>query len=674
MDENAAASRIQTLRDLINRYNHEYYVLQQPTIPDAEWDRLFHELRELEEQFPELRSADSPTQTVGAAPAAGFAQVRHELPMLSLSNVFSREGLEEWIARVRRFAGRDDLEFAVEPKIDGVASSILYVNGELQRGATRGDGLVGEDVTANIRTIRDVPARLQGENIPTVLEVRGEVYMRRSEFDQMNQEREEAGLTRFANPRNAASGALRQLDSSISAQRPLRLLAYGIGQIEGEMPYLHSETLARLRELGLTTAEGTSVCRSADELWEACESWLERRPDLDFEIDGVVIKVNDTRLYPEIGTVSREPRWATAYKFPASQGVTVLEDIVINVGRTGSLNPLAHLKPVEIGGVIIRRATLHNQDEIERLGVLIGDTVVVERAGDVIPKIISVVEANRTGEERPFVWPTECPVCGSTIERVEGEALSYCVNTSCPAQLREQVSHFVSRGAMDIEGLGSKLATRFVDEGLIRTPADIYRLDWDRIVTMEGLGPKSVENLQRSIENSKSRPFSRLLFALGIRHVGQQTGEILADHFGSIEALSTATADQIAAVPGIGKVIAQSVADWFAEERNAALIADLKSLGLTMTVDEAERPPAGETRWTGLTVVLTGRLTSLTRPEAEAYLKRAGARTSSSVSRKTDLVIVGEDAGSKAAKAAEYGIETIDEATFLERMKADQGG
>lgn len=672
MDENAAASRIQFLKDLIQRYNHEYYVLQQPSIPDAEWDKLFHELRDLEEQFPNLKTADSPTQMVGAAPAAGFSQVRHDQPMLSLSNVFSREALEDWVARVQRFAGRDDLEFAVEPKIDGVASSILYVNGELTRGATRGDGIVGEDVTANIRTIRDVPTRLHdGDDLPATLEVRGEVYMRRSEFDLMNQEREEAGLPRFANPRNAASGALRQLDSSISAQRPLRLLAYGIGQVDGAMPYLHSETLARLRELGLTTADGTSVCRTPDELWQSCEEWLERRADLDFEIDGVVIKVNDTRLYPEIGTVAREPRWATAYKFPASQGVTVLEDIVINVGRTGSLNPLAHLKPVEIGGVIIRRATLHNQDEIERLGVLIGDTVVVERAGDVIPKIISVVEANRTGDERAFEWPTTCPVCGSTIERVEGEALSFCVNTSCPAQLREQVSHFVSRGAMDIEGLGSKLATRFVDEGLIKTPADIYRLDWDRIVTMEGLGPKSVENLQRSIEASKSRPFARLLFGLGIRHVGQQTGEIIADHFGSVTALSSATVEQIGAVPGIGKVIAQSIADWFAEERNLALIADLRALGLTMQVDESERPPEGETQWTGLTVVLTGRLTTLTRGDAEVYLKRAGARTSSSVSRKTDLVIVGEDAGSKAAKALEYGIETIDEAAFLERMKAD---
>ena len=672
VDENEIASRIQTLRDLINRYNREYYELQEPSVPDAEWDRLFHELKALEDEHPHHRTADSHTQNVGVAPAEGFSQVRHEVPMLSLSNVFDRDGLNEWIRRVRRFAGRDDLEFSVEPKIDGVASSLLYRNGEFQRGATRGDGIVGEDVTNNARTIRDLPEKLRSDNgVPPLLEARGEIYMRRTEFDEMNQAREEAGLARFANPRNAASGALRQLDPSITAERPLRVLAYGLGMSEGEMPYLHSETLRMLRELGIPTPPDTSVCTSEDEVWAACEAWLERRQELDFEIDGVVIKVNDTRLYPEIGTVAREPRWATAYKFPASQGVTEVEDISINVGRTGSLNPLAHLKPVEIGGVIIRRATLHNQDEIQRLGVRIGDTVVVERAGDVIPKILSVVEANRTGDEREFIWPETCPVCGSSIERVEGEALSYCVNASCPAQLREQVAHFVSRGAMDIEGLGAKLATRFVDDGLIKSLADVYRLDWDTILQMDGLGPKSVENLQRSIEASKQRPFARLLFALGIRHVGQQTAELVADHFGSVEALARASIADIEAVPGIGGVIAQSLVDWFAEERNQTLVTELRDLGLTLQVDEDQRRTTVATQWSGLTIVLTGRLTTMSRPDAEAYLKQAGARTSSSVSRKTDLVIVGEDAGSKAAKAQEYGIETIDEQQFLERMKAD---
>jgi DNA ligase (NAD+) len=671
VDAGDIEARIQTLKDLINKYNHEYYVLQEPSVSDTEWDRIFHELKQLEEEHPHLRTPDSPTQAVGAAPAEGFSQVQHEVPMLSLSNVFSREGLEDWVGRVRRFAGRDDLEFSVEPKIDGVAASILYRNGEYVRGATRGDGIAGEDVTANIRTIRDLPLRLeQCDEIPAVLEVRGEVYMRRSEFDQMNVDRESSGLPRFANPRNAASGALRQLDATVSASRPIRLLAYGIGLVEGEIPNLHSEILAMLSDLGVPTPRSTSVCSTVDDLWEACEAWLERRADLDYEIDGVVIKVNDTRLYPEIGTVAREPRWATAYKFPASQGVTTIENIVVNVGRTGSLNPLAHLKPVEIGGVTIRRATLHNQDEIERLGVMIGDTVVVERAGDVIPKIVSVVEGNRTGDEEQFVWPNVCPVCGSSIERVEGEALSYCVNASCPAQLREQVAHFVSRGAMDIEGLGSKLATRFVDNNLIETLADIYDLDWDAVTAMDGLGQKSVDNLKRSVELSKERPFARLLFALGIRHVGQQTAELIADHFGSVDALASADGSEIEAVPGIGSVIAQSLVDWFAEERNLGLINKLREAGLKLENDEADRPQVADTEWSGKTVVLTGRLATMSRADAEGILKRAGARTSSSVSRKTDLVIVGEDAGSKAAKALEYGIETIDEQAFLERMRS----
>ncbi|MBA2452199.1 MAG: NAD-dependent DNA ligase LigA [Chloroflexia bacterium] len=666
-------SRIHELRELINRYNHEYHVLQQPTIPDAEWDRLFHELKRLEDENPDFITADSPTQTVGAAPSEAFEQVRHEAPMLSLSNVFSREGLNEWIARVRRFAGRDELEFTVEPKIDGVAASLVYRNGVFDRGATRGDGMVGENVTANMRTIRDLPRTLTSPNgpIPEVLEVRGEVYMRRSEFDLMNEAREEAALPRFANPRNAASGALRQLDARITAERPLRIFAYGIGMVVGQIPFKHSDTLALIRALGVPTPPDTGVYSDADELWAACEAWLEWRADLDYEIDGVVIKVNDTRLYPEIGTVAREPRWATAFKFPASQGVTVIEDIEINVGRTGSLNPLAHLKPVEIGGVTIRRATLHNQDEIRRLAVKIGDTVVVERAGDVIPKIVSVVEENRTGDEHDFIWPEHCPVCGSTVERVEGEALSYCVNASCPAQLREQISHFVSRGAMDIEGLGTKLARRFVDDGLIRSFADIYRLNWEPIVEMEGLGEKSVENLKRSIENSKQRPLARLLFGLGIRHVGQQTADLIAAHFGSTDAIAKATQDEIAAVPGVGKVIAQSLSDWNAEERNQLLLNDLKQLGLRTEIDESERQSTTPTEWTGLTVVLTGRLETLSRGDAEGLLKKAGARTSSSVSRKTDLVIVGDDAGSKADKARDYGVETIDEQEFLRRMKMD---
>lgn len=661
--------RISEIRALLRRYNHEYYVLNQPSVSDAEWDRLFHELRGLEEEHPELVTPDSPTQTVGAPASGAFAPVQHEIPMLSLSNVFSPEDLEAWLSRVYQVIGHESLEFSVEPKIDGVAGSFLYENGRFVRGATRGDGFVGEDVTENMRSIIDLPQQLHDGEVPSVIEIRGEVYMRRSEFDEMNRQREAAGEPRFANPRNTTSGALRQIHITSTVSKPLRAFGYAIGMVEGNMPFLHSEVLARLREMGFPTAPHIQTASTADELWECYEQWIARREDLDFEIDGVVIKVNDTRRYDELGNVAREPRWATAWKFPASQGVTTIADIEINVGRTGSMNPLAILEPVEIGGVTIRRATLHNQDEINRLGVRIGDRVIVQRAGDVIPKIVSVVESERTGDEREFEWPTHCPVCGSEIERVEGEVHWYCVNASCPAQIREQLRHFVSRGAMDIEGLGSKLVTRFYDEGLIKTLADVYRLDWDRIVGMEGLGEKSVQNLQRSIETSKDRPLARVIFALGIRHVGSQNAELLADEFGSLERLARASADEIAQVDGIGPTIAQSVFDWFAEERNLALVRDLAAVGVRTEQDGPVRDQSLEDpEWQGKTVVLTGRLEQLTRSEASEALKQRGAKVSSSVSKKTSLVVVGEDAGSKADKAREYGIETIDETEFLARI------
>lgn len=672
MADAASEARAAELRNCINRYNYEYYVLQEPTVSDAEWDTLFHELRALEERHPELVTADSPTQRVGAPPSAGFAQVRHEVPMLSLSNVFSRDELDEWTRRVYRFAGREQLTFTVEPKIDGVASSALYRNGRFERGATRGDGLAGEDVTPNMRTIRDLPRRLPASAAPPeVLEVRGEIYMRRSEFEQMNVARVESGHTPFRNPRNAASGALRQLDPNITASRPLRWLVYGVGALRGTLPRRHSEIMARLRELGFTTTE-VSVCANAQELWAACEAWIARRAELDFDIDGVVIKVDDTWLHAEIGAVAREPRWATAFKFPAQEAVTKLLGIDINVGRTGSLNPLARLEPVHIGGVTVSKATLHNEDEIRRLDVRIGDYVVIQRAGDVIPKIVRVLMERRTGEEVEFVWPDRCPVCGSTIERVPGEVMSYCVNSSsCPAQLREQVAHFVSRGAMDIEFLGARLAARFVDLGLIRSLADVYRLDWDAVLALEGMGEKSVERLRSSIEASKAQPLARIIFALGIRHVGERNAGLLADRFGSLAALGRASVDEIAAIPGVGPVVAQSVADWFVEEHNRTLVAELTALGVRTEQDANERPAVRETPWTGKTVVLTGRLSALTRSDAESWLRRQGANVTSSVSKKTSLVIVGEDAGSKAQRARELGIEMIDESELLARMGAD---
>ncbi|HUG14419.1 MAG TPA: NAD-dependent DNA ligase LigA [Thermomicrobiales bacterium] len=670
-----AARRVSELRELIHRHNYEYYVLQQPSVSDAEWDALFHELKALEDAHPELVTPDSPTQNIGAMPAEGFEQVGHDTPMLSLSNVFSREALDEWIRRVERFAGRERLGYTCEPKIDGVAISLLYRDGRFERGATRGDGYVGEDVTANLRTVRDIPRFLTGDGpFPASLEVRGEIHMRRGEFQQMNREREERGEPSFANPRNAASGALRQLDSRVTASRPLRLFVYGGATRNDGMPRHHSDALRMLGELGFPISPDARVCSDAEEIWSTCEWWHERRAALDYDIDGVVIKVDDTELYDEIGYVAREPRWATAYKFPAMRATTRLEAIEINVGRTGSLNPLAKLTPVGIGGVTVSRATLHNEDEIRRLDARIGDTVVIQRAGDVIPKIVSVVLDRRDGTEVEFVWPDRCPVCGSTIERVAGEAMSYCVNSaSCPAQLREQASHFVSRGAMDVEGLGSKLAARFVDTGLIRSLSDVYRIDWDQVLQMEGMGQKSVERLQRSIEISKSRPLARVIFALGIRHIGERNAELLAEHFRSLDGLAAANIDDLASVPGVGTIVAQSIVDWFAEERNRALIADLIALGVRHEQERDADDSAPMPEWQGQTVVLTGRLATMPRGEAESLLKRAGANVSSSVSRKTGIVIAGEEAGGKADKAREYGVTIIDEAEFLRRIGRTPG-
>ena len=658
--------RIETLREQIRIHNHNYYVLNNPTISDAEWDQLFRELKALEEANPDYASDTSPTQEVGAPPSTAFASVEHAVPMLSLGNVFSRDELEAWVARVLGHAGRDTLTFTVEPKIDGVAGSFLYENGEFVRGATRGDGRVGEDVTGNMRTILDLPQTLVGE-APETLEIRGEVYMRRSEFQEMNAARVEAGETVFANPRNTTSGALRQIHVTSEVAKPIRVFGYAAGSGAADLAPFHSEFIAQLKELGFPVAPHVETCENVDEIWAAYEAWIDRRDSIDFDIDGVVIKVDDTRLYDEIGTVAREPRWATALKFPALQARTRLLAIEINVGRTGSLNPLALLQPVSVGGVTIRRATLHNQDEIERLGVKIGDVVVVERAGDVIPKIVSVVPDERDGSEQDFAWPDRCPVCDSTIERVEGEAHWYCVNSSCPALIRQSLRHFVSRPAMDIDGLGARLVERFLDEGLISSIPDIFRLDWEAVANLEGLGERSAENLRQAVENSRSRPLARLIFALGIRHVGAQTGELLAEHFRSLDNIAAASVDDIVNVDGIGPVIGQSVFDWFHEPRNMTVIEQLTSLGLTVAESSPTSPRAVDPQWDGLTVVLTGRLNKLNRRQASDYLKRAGAKVTSSVSKKTSLVIAGDDAGSKADKARELGIEMIGEDEFLER-------
>jgi DNA ligase (NAD+) len=674
MAEVDVTARIDELRELLHRYNHEYFVLDAPTVSDAEYDDLINELKLLESDYPELVTPDSPTQRVGAEPSSAFGTVQHEIPMLSLSNVYNYEELSEWVNRVYRLAGSTDIEFATEPKIDGSAVSIMYREGQLERGATRGDGVTGEDVTSNIKTIRNVPLKIspakKGTPVPSILEVRGEIYMRRSEFEDLNRRRSEAGDALFANPRNAAAGSLRQLDPKLTSERPLRLYAYGVGSADGDIPGKHADQVALLRDLGFPVTDNAAVCTTIDELWEQCESWLNARDDLDYEIDGVVIKVNDINLQNELGAVSREPRWATAYKFPAIQKTTVINNIEINVGRTGSLNPVAILEPVEIGGVTVRRATLHNEDEIERLGVMIGDTVVVERAGDVIPKIISVIEEKRDGSETAFKMPDHCPVCGAQAVRLEGEVARECVNVSCPARLREQIRHFVSRGAMDIEGFGSRLAVLFVDLGLITDFADIYDLDWDKVAELEGFGPRRIENLQRSIEASKQQPLSRLINALGIRHIGERNARSLAHHFRTMDRFLEGSREEYEAVPGIGSVVAEAVYDFVQEPQNRDLISRLEKMGLR--IDEGiVDSPVSDGKLSGKTVVLTGRMETLTRSEAQELLEQAGAQVTSSVSRKTDYVAVGADPGSKADRARELDVTILSEDDLKAMLQED---
>lgn len=646
---------VDQLRELIERWNYEYYVLDQPSATDDEYDRVFQELRELEAEHPELISPDSPTQRAGAKAESAFGKIEHPVPMLSLSNVYNEGELHAWATRARRFAGGSELSFVVEPKIDGLAVAVTYVDGRFSHGATRGDGFVGEDISANLRTVRTIPLRLWGENPPPRLEVRGEIYLPKLAFEQINERILTEGGTPFMNPRNAAAGSLRQLDARITRSRPLKLLTYGIGYLNGSsLPPTHFEGLEFLRSLGFIASPGAERLSTIEEVWASCQQWLERRHDLEYEIDGVVIKVDNVRLQEEIGYVAREPRWATAYKFPAIQKVTTVEGIEINVGRTGTLNPLAHLAPVNIGGVMVRRATLHNEDEIARKDIRIGDTVVVQRAGDVIPQIVMVMTDRRTGSEQPFSMPENCPVCGSPTVREEGQAMRYCTNSACPAQLKEHLHHFVARTAMDIEGLGSKLTDRFVDLGWIRDVADVYRLDWEAIAQLEGLGEKSAANLRAAVETSKGRSLARVVNALGIRHVGERTAGLLVDRFGSIDAMMAASLEEIAAIGGIGDIVAASVHNFFADERNRVVIEKLRESGVRMAEERAEQ--AGQAHLTGQTIVLTGRLTTLTRPQAEELLRRAGATVTGSVSKKTTLVIAGEEAGSKADRARELGV------------------
>jgi len=654
--------RVEKLREEIRRYDYYYYVLNQPLISDAEYDKLFRELVELEKKYPELVTPDSPTQRVGAPPAEEFAPVEHAIPMLSLQNCFNDEELEEWDDRVRRLLGGEPVEYVCEPKFDGLSVELVYVDGVFTVGSTRGDGRVGEDVTRNLRTIKQVPLRLfpiDGK-VPRLLEARGEVYMEKEAFRKLNEERARAGEPLFANPRNAAAGSLRQLDPNVTASRPLKIFFYGMGRAEGIEIRSQVELLTTFPKLGLPVCPLWKLCKTLDEVKAFYRELLAMRHELPYEMDGMVVKVNDFAQREILGEVSRAPRWAIAYKFPAEEATTRVLDIVVQVGRTGALTPVAILEPVEVSGATVSRATLHNEDEIRRKDIRIGDWVVVRRAGEVIPEVVKSIPERRTGQEREFKMPDKCPACGGPVIRPPGEVAYRCENLSCPARIKESIRHFASRRAMDIEGLGEKLVDKLVETGLVRKLSDIYRLKKEDLVLLERMGEKSAQNLLEQIERSKNAGLARLIFALGIRYVGEHLAQVLAEHFPSLEALSKATYEELIQIPEVGPRIAQSIVDFFKNEENRKLIQELKELGVKT---EAEKPKEGPL--SGKTFVFTGALSSFSREEAKRIVESLGGRVASGVSRKVDYVVVGADPGEKLRKAQELGITILNEEEFL---------
>ena len=662
--------QIDTLRQDLRRYEYEYHVLDNPTIPDAEYDRLFHQLKALEAAHPELITADSPTQRVGAKPLSGFAQIRHEIPMLSLDNAFSDE---EFYAFVKRIEDRlirlpEPLTFCCEPKLDGLAVSILYVNGVLTQAATRGDGTTGEDITANIRTIRNIPLQLLMDNPPARLEVRGEVFMPHAGFERLNQQALEKGEKTFANPRNAAAGSLRQLDPKITSKRPLVLNAYGIGIAEGvDLPNTHYDRLQWLKSIGIPINPEIRLCNGTDEVLDFYRDIQNKRSSLGYDIDGTVLKINDIALQEKLGFISKAPRWAIAYKFPAQEELTRLNDVEFQVGRTGAITPVAKLEPVFVAGVTVSNATLHNGDEIERLDIAIGDTVVIRRAGDVIPQIIGVLHDRRPADARPIIFPKTCPVCDSAIVRIEGEAVARCTGgLFCAAQRKEALKHFVSRKAMDIDGVGGKLIEQLVDRELIHTPADLFKLDLTTLTRLERMGAKSAENALTSLEKAKHTTLARFIFALGIREVGEATALNLANHFKTLEALQNADLEALQQVPDVGEVVANRILAFWHEPHNVAVVNDLIAQGVHW--ETVETKEVTENRFKGKKVVLTGTLSQMGRNEAKALLQDMGAKVSGSVSAKTDFVIAGDAAGSKLTKAQELGVTVLTEEEFLAQI------
>lgn len=658
-----AKQRIEQLRKIIHHHNTLYYVYDRPEITDAQYDTLFRELQKLEEAHPELIAPDSPTQRVGAAPAEGFATVTHAVPMLSLGNAFDVDEIKDFDRRVKKLLDQKHITYVTEPKLDGLSVELVYRNGALIQGSTRGDGINGEDVTLNLRTIRSVPLRLQKRDrpIPPLLEVRGEVYVEKEALVRLNQERMEEGLTSFANPRNLAAGSLRQLDPRITASRPLKIFCYDIGRVEGLSIETQQQLLQTLHELGIRVNPLYQLCHGIEEAIGFYEQLQQERESLPYETDGVVIKINDFASRRLLGEVSRSPRWAVAGKFPAEQGVTRILDIQVQVGRTGTLTPVAVLEPVRVRGVEISSATLHNEDEVRRKDIRIGDTVVVQRAGDVIPQVVQPLTERRTGEERSFTMPRKCPVCSSKVARLEGEVAHRCLNVSCPARIKESIRHFVSKGGLDVDGFGTKLIAQLVDKAIIKRLSDIFSLDAETLTELNRMGPKSASNLVGALEKSKAVLLPRFLFALGIPEVGVHAAALLADAFGSLKALMEAAEEELLDLPEIGPRTAKAIVDFFANTENRAMISELLKAGVTVEEVKGEV----STVLAGKRFVFTGTLSSMKREEVAERVKSLGGTVSSSISGRTDYVVVGENPGSKADKARDLGVTVLTEAEFI---------
>ncbi len=660
----AVKKEIENLREKLRHHEYLYYVLDEPEISDAAYDRMMNRLRELEAAHPELVTPDSPTVRVGGAPREGFSTVRHARPMLSLDNAFSYDALREWDRRVREGSGQEKIEYIAEHKFDGLSISLQYEDGVLARGVTRGDGTTGEDVTPNVKTIRSIPLRVDAAALKKIklradFEVRGEVMMTRKAFEALNRQQEQIGGKIFVNPRNSAAGAVRVLDPAITAARRLDFFAYYL-LVDGKVPFAkHSESLQALKQLRFRASDDWKLCQGIEAVIAYCEEWDAKREKLPYEIDGVVIKVNSTAIQNELGYTAKAPRWAIAYKYPARQETTVVNDIIVQVGRTGTLTPVAVLEPVQVGGVTVSRSTLHNMDEIERLGLQIGDTVLIERAGEVIPHVLKVVKEGKN--RKPFRMPKHCPECGSAIHHVEGEVAYRCVNAACPAKRKESLLHFAGRHAMNIDGLGEKIVDQLVDKGLVKDAADLYSLKLEDLAALERMAEKSAQNLLDEIEASKKNSLARLIYALGIQFVGERTAQLLAEHFSSLEELAAAKEEQLLEVPEVGPKVAASIAEFFSEPANLKLIKKLNKAGVHPT---AEKRKVKSDKFAGKSFVFTGGLANRSREEAGEIVQQHGGKVSGSVSKKTDYVVVGTDPGSKYDKAQELGVTILTEAEF----------